>query len=396
MRRVRVGVVERAGATPEPLPDASFDAILRRLTQLAMSAAVQGDSVFLPLTLAAEALAVTGSVDLDAVRQFHGPNDALTPAQVDAVADVRDLIVRELFAIGLMIQSRSLQTAPGLPMDDRLLDLVPVLEETIRLVRTDAFRAVVPCVADAVTAPPRDGSLLPDRGAGGRDLGPGSSPLRVPEDQVHDEAGERDPMTSAVAAAPDSRCERASAWTGDVTWREVPAHREALFDDLEAAGSVGVRLDVRDVTVLDRTGIALLIGANHRAFARGERLVLIDSGGPVTAALSRMHMIGDFQIVQRDHASEGSLAQSPADRHEVLDGAPWKSRATCVDQQDSFRLAVCDGVDPDQTQSNRQLALRYCADCRVFHQCEQYAVEHELSGLWAGRQYEAGRIAGRP
>ena len=64
-------------------------------------------------------------------------------------------------------------------------------------------------------------------------------------------------------------------------------------DELEVPGSTGVRLDVRGVRSIDTTGIALLIGANHRAAANGRRLVLIDNNGTVTAALSRKHMLRD-------------------------------------------------------------------------------------------------------
>jgi anti-anti-sigma regulatory factor len=83
-----------------------------------------------------------------------------------------------------------------------------------------------------------------------------------------------------------------------VTWRETAQLRERLFDEFEASGSTGVRLDVRRVQNIDQTGVALLIGANHRATAAGRRLVLIDANGPVTAALARMHMIPDFVITQ--------------------------------------------------------------------------------------------------
>jgi anti-anti-sigma regulatory factor len=89
-----------------------------------------------------------------------------------------------------------------------------------------------------------------------------------------------------------------AVWGGDITWRDVAERREALFDCLEAADSVGVTLDVRDVTSIDRTGVALLIGVNHRAHATGRRLVILDCNGPVTSALARMHLLGSFVVTQ--------------------------------------------------------------------------------------------------
>ena len=58
--------------------------------------------------------------------------------------------------------------------------------------------------------------------------------------------------------------------------------REALFDALEAAGQTGVRLDVRQVPSIDKSRVALLVGANHRAAALGRTLVRTDHNGPVT------------------------------------------------------------------------------------------------------------------
>jgi anti-anti-sigma regulatory factor len=86
-----------------------------------------------------------------------------------------------------------------------------------------------------------------------------------------------------------------SVWTGEVTWRQVAELREQLFDAMDiGAGDQG--LDVRGVRVIDRTGIALLIGANHRARSLGRALVLLDSDGPVTEALRRAHAITDLDL----------------------------------------------------------------------------------------------------
>lgn len=85
---------------------------------------------------------------------------------------------------------------------------------------------------------------------------------------------------------------------GEVTWRETSGLREALFDLLEAPGQDGLSLDVRAVTRIDRTGVALLIGANHRAAALGHRFTLLDEYGPVTRVLSGLRMLGDFDVTQ--------------------------------------------------------------------------------------------------
>jgi len=74
--------------------------------------------------------------------------------------------------------------------------------------------------------------------------------------------------------------------------------REPLFHGLEIAGHTGVRLDVRDVTSIDRSGVALLIGANHRARAAGRQLILVDHDGPVTAALTAMHVLRGFLVTE--------------------------------------------------------------------------------------------------
>ena len=87
-------------------------------------------------------------------------------------------------------------------------------------------------------------------------------------------------------------------WAGEVTWRETAELREALFDLLETPGQCGPSLDVRAVTKIDRTGVALLIGANHRASALGRPLSLVDAYGPVTRKLSDLRMLGDFDVTQ--------------------------------------------------------------------------------------------------
>jgi len=87
-------------------------------------------------------------------------------------------------------------------------------------------------------------------------------------------------------------------WAGDVDWQATGRLREALFDGLEVPGQPGVRLDVRAVTSIGRGGVAVLIGANHRASAAGRRLLIVDSNGPVTAALAALHLLSAFDITQ--------------------------------------------------------------------------------------------------
>ncbi len=97
------------------------------------------------------------------------------------------------------------------------------------------------------------------------------------------------------------------AWVGDVTWRQVAELREALFDQMDACDR-GVRLDVRRVTEIDRTGVALLIGANHRARSMGKPLTLVDDGGVVTQALARAQVVSDFQMDNDGSARSGGAA----------------------------------------------------------------------------------------
>ena len=58
-----------------------------------------------------------------------------------------------------------------------------------------------------------------------------------------------------------------------------------------------VRLDVRAVTRINRGGVAILVGANHRAAAVGRRLILVDADGPVTTALAALRLLGGFYVV---------------------------------------------------------------------------------------------------
>jgi carboxylate-amine ligase len=86
-------------------------------------------------------------------------------------------------------------------------------------------------------------------------------------------------------------------WDGDVTWRRVAEMREVLFDEIDAHPD-GLVLDVHQVTGIDRTGVALLIGANYRAHSLARSLTLLDDDGIVTAALARAHACDDFTMIR--------------------------------------------------------------------------------------------------
>jgi|GEM_PF-6011480 len=99
-------------------------------------------------------------------------------------------------------------------------------------------------------------------------------------------------------------------WSGDITRQRTAELRDSLYRRILAPGNESVRLDVRDVTSIERAGIALLIGARRRALAAGRALVLIDNHGAVTAALLGAHVLQDFLIEQVDQRdpSEGGPA----------------------------------------------------------------------------------------
>ena len=106
------------------------------------------------------------------------------------------------------------------------------------------------------------------------------------------------------------RSPEAVVWIGEVTWREVAGLREQLFDQMDTRTD-GVSLDVRRVTVIDRTGLALLIGANHRAHSMGRPLALVDDDGPVTSALTTAHVVADFRVIQLPDSARSTLEPSP-------------------------------------------------------------------------------------
>jgi anti-anti-sigma regulatory factor len=107
------------------------------------------------------------------------------------------------------------------------------------------------------------------------------------------------PSRSLTTARNASRTgEVAHRWSGAVTTHETPALREELYRLLDSPGCTAVRLHVDSVTEIDHFGVALLIGANHRAGACGVRLILVDKAGPVTEALARVHVLQQFLVTQ--------------------------------------------------------------------------------------------------
>jgi anti-anti-sigma factor len=127
--------------------------------------------------------------------------------------------------------------------------------------------------------------------------------------------GELAASAPAIDVRPRRDRDPECSWEGDVTWRETADLRQELFDSLEVPGASGLRLDVRGVSSIDRSGIALLIGANHRAAATGRQLILIDANGTVTNTLARMRLSRDFSITSvgngRSQGGDRPLAATP-------------------------------------------------------------------------------------
>jgi anti-anti-sigma regulatory factor len=101
------------------------------------------------------------------------------------------------------------------------------------------------------------------------------------------------------------------AWHGAVTSEVTAGLRDRLYALLWAPGSTSVRLDVRDVTSIDAAGVAVLVGARHRAEALGRAFVLVDAGGPVTQALQRLHLLPSFLVTQVVSATDSTTVVLP-------------------------------------------------------------------------------------
>jgi anti-anti-sigma regulatory factor len=109
-------------------------------------------------------------------------------------------------------------------------------------------------------------------------------------------------------------------WATEVTWRRVAELREHLFDAIDSHAE-GLLLDVGRVSEMDRTGIALLIGANIRANSLGRPLTLLDDSGYVTAALTRAHVLGDFRLT-RDPAVPHPRSATDDERAALAEEVP--------------------------------------------------------------------------
>lgn len=102
-------------------------------------------------------------------------------------------------------------------------------------------------------------------------------------------------MTADTSMATSTR-DRHWSWCGELTWRRTAELREALFDLLEQPGLQRLVLDLTGVEVIDRTGVALLVGCHHRAAAMSRRLVLVDRSGAVAGALFCAGVLGGFDF----------------------------------------------------------------------------------------------------
>lgn len=96
----------------------------------------------------------------------------------------------------------------------------------------------------------------------------------------------------------DDTADPCTHWHGPVTGDLVTTLRSQLFDDLEAPGVSILWLDVREVTDIDRAGVALLLGAQSRAESLHRQLVVVDAGGPVTDTLGSLLLRGELDVVQ--------------------------------------------------------------------------------------------------
>jgi anti-anti-sigma factor len=103
-------------------------------------------------------------------------------------------------------------------------------------------------------------------------------------------------------------------WEGAVTVDVTAGLRDRLFAMLRTPGASSARLDVRGVTSIDSAGVAVLIGARRRARSAGRTFVLVDSEGPVTRALQRLHLLPAFLVTQ---------VVSAEDREREVQRPPW-------------------------------------------------------------------------
>ena len=225
----------------------------------------------------------------------------------ESASEATDETVRQLITIGLTVTQVAGRHAGSAQVQRCASALMALLEASIGRVQQAAFeqrcaRRSTTCTG-ADSSPTQSSSPIGGSRRGDlRLLVDGSADA---EDLVRYAATDREPtMRSQVHRRRDSD-QQTCTWSGAVTWRDVADKREALFDQLEVPGSSGVRVDVSAVSSIDATGIALLVGANHRAAATGRLLILIDSDGPVSRALARKHLLRDFLVTTRITASTG-------------------------------------------------------------------------------------------
>ena len=75
---------------------------------------------------------------------------------------------------------------------------------------------------------------------------------------------------------------------GDLDGSTAPVLRHALAGIIEDQGNLAVRLDLRDMTFVDSTGLSVLVGAQRR---------LREKGGHLTLANLRPQTLKVFEIV---------------------------------------------------------------------------------------------------
>jgi anti-sigma B factor antagonist len=100
--------------------------------------------------------------------------------------------------------------------------------------------------------------------------------------------------------------------SGQLDVVSCPRLKEALMAVIDA-GTVGIAVDLRDVTFIDSSGFTALLSATKRLTKRDGRLVLV-STDPSLARILRMMALTDVMSTFAD----------PAEAIAVLDGLPTR------------------------------------------------------------------------
>lgn len=81
----------------------------------------------------------------------------------------------------------------------------------------------------------------------------------------------------------------------DVYW--APGFRDALLRLIEGRDGACMCVDLADVTLVDSTGLGVLIGAQRRLRERGGQLVLENLPAPTLKALEVSGLLPHFNVV---------------------------------------------------------------------------------------------------